>query len=148
MMEGEFEKAENRLESAKNKQKMLADEAEKLNDSLKVYEQMEEKLGDRENEMDAELFSLKSQLRDSEYQREEVGKDLRRSSEKTGRSPGPEGEHPKRIGPAHRRVRRFVNQVTVNIPENQEVNIPEIRFRPENQVVIIPYFFRLFLTTR
>ena len=36
MMEGEFEKAENRLESAKNKQKMLADEAEKLSDSLKV----------------------------------------------------------------------------------------------------------------
>ena len=39
MMEGEFEKAENRLESAKNKQKMLADEAEKLSDSLKVRKQ-------------------------------------------------------------------------------------------------------------
>merc|ERR1719376_1993952 len=60
MMEGEF------------------DEAEKLNDSLKVYEQMEEKLGDRENEMDAELFSLKSQLRDSEYQREEAEKEVQK----------------------------------------------------------------------
>merc|ERR1712096_198712 len=98
MMEGEFEKAENRLESAKNKQKMLVDEAEKLNESLKVYEQMEEKLGDRENEMDAELFRLKSELRDSEYQREEAEKEVQKLEKtcdglqkKTRRGPSPEG---------------------------------------------------------
>merc|ERR1719466_437233 len=76
MMEVEFEKAEARLEAAQAKHDQLTHEGQELSESLKNYEVMEAKLGDREVEMDAELYRLKSELRESEYQREEAQKEV------------------------------------------------------------------------
>jgi len=76
MMEVEFEKAETRLEAAQAKHDSLVTEGQALSESLKSYEAIEAKLGEREVENDAELYRLKSELRDSEYQREEAQKEV------------------------------------------------------------------------